>query len=286
MKYCIICGTDKHSKKIAVNKKFGWDVKYCKLCSLGYAYEDDNKIKNAYKRYYQNEYWHSREGKKNVYGNIIGQLIRTSGLKIIRFFRIYPLMAISHHEIIKKYSEKKRLLEIGPGLGYTLRYFHSKGFQVKAIEPDKVNASRINKYFGKMICANGDSEKIRIKDKFDIIYMCHSLEHIVSPLAFLKKIRDNMEKDSIIFVEVPNCENKKMMHSSAVENETHVYHYTKKSLKSVFEKSGFTILHSDVYDDKTKNVLFSIIKSIFQIPNYKTENRKTGMKLVLVAKKA
>lgn len=286
MKHCILCGNAKNSVRIATNKKFHWDVMYCKKCKLAYNYEDDAIIKKAYKKYYQKEYWHTQTGKSNIYNQNLKSKSVMTGIKFLRTLGISPLIAITHYEMMKKYVPKERLgrfLEIGPGEGYSLRFF-SKKYDVRSIEPDSINAKQINKYFGRKVCKSGDVETDSIEGTYDFIYMSHVFEHLVSPKKFLKKIHSHINNNGIIFIEVPNCESPTMMKSS-LDNETHTYHYTLESLRLIFEKEGFEVLVCNVYKSITDNALISIFKSIFHIPNYEKTYSKSGMKLVLIAKK-
>ncbi|HYD03361.1 MAG TPA: class I SAM-dependent methyltransferase [Alphaproteobacteria bacterium] len=299
MKYCIVCGSKKNSEKIGVNIKFGWDVLYCNKCKLAYGDEEDSKIKKRYTKYYTEEYWHSKEGKKNILGTdpeqqkmskaeaILSTKIIPAGIKFIRALGVKPLIAVSHHHMIKKYvrdDKKIKFLEIGPGEGYSLRYFN-KLYDISAIEPDKPNTKNINKYFGRKVCVSGDAETDKIAGKYDIVYMCHVFEHIVSPLKFLHNIKNNIKDDGILFIEVPNCEWPRMMQISALENETHTYHYKLEGINKLLKKAGYKILESGVYSATTNNPITTTFRSIFNIYSYKKMPLKQGIKIVVIAKK-
>jgi hypothetical protein len=283
MKHCILCGQSKSSVRIAVNKKFSWPVLYCKRCKLGYINENDARIKRAYKQYYCNEFWHSEKGRKNIMGSGLKQKAFHAGIKTIRLLGVHPLVAITHHDMVKKWFLSGRFLEIGPGEGHSLKYF-AKFYNVSAIEPDKINCLKINRRLGKRICMSGDVETCPIKGSFNIIYLSHVLEHLVYPLKFLEKIKSNMVSDAIIFVEVPNCENQAMMKISAEENETHTYHYTLESLRKLFKKAGFQILESGVYSEKTGSMAKALLSSLKKEPGYRKTQKGEGTKLVLIAK--
>jgi len=284
MKYCILCGKSNNSVKIASNDRFGWDVMYCKKCKLGYSYEDDKVIKNAYKKFYQQEYWHTNYGKSKIYDPNFKNRIVMAGIRVLRALGVSPLIAISHYDMMKKYAPRGSFIEIGPGEGYSLRFFNKK-YNIKAIEPDKINTTNINRYFKRRVCINGDIETDKIKGKYDVVYMSHVFEHLVSPLKFLHKIKNNMKDDGIIFIEVPNCECDKMMDSSASKNETHVYHFTLSSIRAVLKNEGFEILSSDVYNASTNNIFASTVRAMFYTPSYKKVPLKVGTKIVLIAKK-
>ncbi|MBN2459191.1 class I SAM-dependent methyltransferase [Candidatus Woesearchaeota archaeon] len=290
MKKCLLCGQSKYSAKIAYNNKFGWPVLYCKKCELGYTGEDDAKIKKAYKQYYSGEYWHSRKARKNITGTGLRQSVFRHGVKALRFMGVHPLIAISHHEMLKEWIRAQdkgsatRFLEIGPGEGHSLRYF-SNFYDVSAIEPDKKNCQKINKRLGKKACKAGDIETDPIKGKFDVIYLSHVFEHLVYPLRFLNTVKNNLAKGGIIFIEVPNCANPSMKKSSTMENETHTFHYTSESLRNIFTKAGLRIVDLGVYSPLTYNPAKATWRSIRRIPSYRKANDKEGMNIVMIAKR-
>jgi 2-polyprenyl-3-methyl-5-hydroxy-6-metoxy-1,4-benzoquinol methylase len=278
MKQCIICGKRRNSKKIDVNQVFGWDIMYCSKCKLGYPNDDDKKIKKAYTNFYKNDYWHTRTGERD-FTTLIDKLKRwvvESGIP--------PLINISHYDIMRRYVAKGKLLDIGAGQGDALRFFNSKGYDVKGIEPDRINCNRINRRFRRKICEAKDAEQDRITGKFDVIYLCHVLEHFVSPMQFLVKIRKNLSEQGILFVEVPNCENPVEMKRS-LSMESHVYHYTSQSLSGLFKKSGFRIVHLGIYNDVSPNLACSFFRALFQIPSYKTASSKRGRKIIVISKR-
>ncbi len=81
--------------------------------------------------------------------------------------------------------------------------------------------------------------------------MVHVLEHLVDPINSLIRIKKNMKLNSIFLYEVPNCENDEMLNASINENP-HVYHFTKKSLENIVKKAGFKIIKIDYFRPATK----------------------------------
>ena len=284
MKHCILCGKSNDSVRVASNKRFGLDAMYCKKCKLGYSYADDKRIKESYKKFYEEEFWHTAYGKSKIYTPDLKSRSIMAGIRILRALGVSPLIAITHYDMMKKYAPDGSLIEIGPGEGYSLRFFRKK-YDVRAMEPDRINTNKINRYFRSKVCISGDAETDDIKGKYDVVYMCHVFEHLISPLKFLGRIKKNMTADGIILVEVPNCEFDEMMQTSAAKNETHIYHYTLTSIRSLFKKAGFDVLESDVYDPSSNNIFTSTVRSILHIPSYKRAPLKSGIKIVLIARK-
>lgn len=146
-------------------------------------------------------------------------------------------------------KNKKRFFEIGSGAGQTICWFEEMGFSVIGIEPNKRSVELINKRLKNGHCITGFAEDISIDEKFDIIWMSHVFEHLLRPDLFLEKCKKNLEPDGIIFIEVPNCENKKNLQCSIDEPST--FHFSKQALEKLAKKIGYTVVKSDYFRSPT-----------------------------------
>ncbi len=54
-----------------------------------------------------------------------------------------------------------------------------------------------------------------------------------------------MEPDGIIFIEIPNCENKKILQCSIDEPST--FHFSKQALEKMAKKVGYRVIRSDYF---------------------------------------
>ncbi len=136
-----------------------------------------------------------------------------------------------------KLKPGKKLLEIGPGPGIALRMFEDIGLNVKGIEQNQKCVNFINEKLKNGKCNQGFFEDMEINEKFDVIWISHTLEHMPRPDDLLKKCGELLLKDGIIFVAVPNCDNSKILSDSILYNADS-FHYTKDTLKKIGENSG------------------------------------------------
>ena len=95
-------------------------------------------------------------------------------------------------------------------------------------------------------------EDFSTDEVFDVIWLSHVLEHIIEPIHFLNKIKNNLKKDGVIFIEVPNCEYEPMLQNS-IQKNPHLFHFTKNALSKLVENVGYKILSCDVFRPATKN---------------------------------
>lgn len=79
-------------------------------------------------------------------------------------------------------------------------------------------------------------------NKYDLIYMSHTLEHVDDPVGVLKKLRGALARDGSIYIEVPNIE---IIGDSTIVEEffinKHRYHFSVASLVNTIELSGLSV---------------------------------------------
>ena len=281
-KTCISCGSDKNIRLYQKKSFLGYPAYKCNKCGLYFFYSDDKKIERKCDEYYKNTYWNTlrrRWDEKRKFLNII--------IKILRKLKTEPLQQVWHYNIIKNHvpaEKSKKLLDIGCAKGAFMLFFSKKGFEVRGIEPDKNNARIVNRLFKKEVCINGLAEKVKILEKFDVIYLCHVFEHLIRPDLFLKKIKNNLNKGGIIFLEIPNCENKKILHNS-LNYHPHIYSFTLRSIRKLFENNDYKILNIGAYSEVHKNYIITFLLMLFRANNYKQVLGEKGERIIVLAKK-
>ncbi len=280
-KICISCSSDKNIKLYQKTSFLGYPVYMCGKCGLYFFYSDDKSIERKCNTYYKSKYWGTIRKKWNDKRKLINIII-----KILRKLKTEPLQQVWHYNIIKKYvaAEKPKLLDIGCAKGDFMLFFSKKGFDVRGIEPDSNNAKIVNNLFGKEVCINGLVEKVRIREKFDGVYLCHVFEHLIRPDLFLKKIKNNLNNDGIIFLEVPNCENSKILHNS-LNKHPHIYSFTLNSIRKLFENNSYKILKIGSYSEIHKNYFIMFLLMLFGANNYKQVPGEKAERIIVLAKK-
>lgn len=104
-----------------------------------------------------------------------------------------------------------------------------------AINRAKINFSDINFY-----CQ--DLESFKVNDKFDLIIMCHVLEHLNNPLNALKNILKHSHQKSYLFIEIPIIENAITNDITGMIGAQHLTHFSEHSIKNFLLKSGWKII--------------------------------------------
>lgn len=184
---------------------------------------------------------------KGVYA---GKLPKASFFKklwaMFNFFtNVESARSISQYDFIKPILKGNNMLEIGSGQGFTLKFFENKGFNVHGIEPSKEICEFINKKLKRGSCDVGKIENISIEKSFDLIIMSHVLEHLLNPREVLLRLKSNLNKDGILFIEVPNCISGNLLGS--INNSPHIQHFTKYSLTKLMKDIDFEVIAVDIF---------------------------------------
>lgn len=236
---CIICDgvLEDYSKTSNLNL----EVNYCKKCNFYITGNTKKEILDKISSLYKKDYWNERNSELSINSNYTDTDSQGKRRNWTSQF-LYT----------RKHITGKTILEIGVGAGQSIYWFENKGFHVTGIEPDKRNVSMINKMLKKGEVIESSVEDFVTEKTFDVIWMSHVLEHLIEPDQFLKKIKKNMKKNGIFFIEVPNCEYKPTLKSSIEENP-HLFHFTKKALIKMVEGIGYKIISCDVFRPATKS---------------------------------
>lgn len=142
---------------------------------------------------------------------------------------------------------ESRIMEIGCGSGATLIKLNEEGF---------INLSGIDPFLeDDIIYENAVAVRkatiYDLNEKYDLILMNHSFEHMPQPLKVFKKISQALEDSGGILIRMPVAGSFAWRQYGVnwvqIDAPRHFYIHTEKSLKILAENSGF-ILKNTVYD--------------------------------------
>ncbi len=141
----------------------------------------------------------------------------------------------THHE------NQGNLLDIGCGTGDFLVSAQANGWEVTGIEPSE-NAKKIAT--SKSINVFSNTKNIQ-QNRFDVITMWHVLEHIPNLEQQIAELKKLLKPDGTIFIAVPNYKSYDAKHYgrfwAAFDVPRHLWHFSKTSIKVLFEKHKMKI---------------------------------------------
>lgn len=255
---CIICENKTLTKifecKDELCSKDFFNIEKCNNC--GMIYTNPRPYEKEIKYYYISDNYISHNHGKNDIISKIYELIRNKSIK-------------RKHLIINKYFQQGNILDIGCGIGLFLNYFRKKRWNSFGVEPnEKAREIAKNNYnipiFEKL-------EEIENKDnKYEVITMWHSLEHIYRIDETLKKIVSLLAKDGILVIAIPNNQAydsvKYKEKWAAWDVPRHIYHFNNQTITALLEKYNMILIEKvpllyDAYyislqsEDKSKGII-------------------------------
>ena len=190
---------------------------YSICLNCGLMFIDDPVEESILEEIYNEDYWSDSNDDQDNLKKLSRQFCRSRGIASM---------------IRKKGCEPRNTLDIGGGLGgigLGIRYETNSAVSI-------VDRSLGARSHAKKLGFKSEktlSDYIDKKNCFDLVILCHSLEHFYDPISLINEIRNVTNAQSYIYIEVPNA---KWHPSAELFHETM---WTKRTLKKFMTLVGF-----------------------------------------------
>lgn len=170
-------------------------------------------------------------------------------------------------------SKKGKILDIGAGTGDFLLTAKNDGWNVIGVEPSE-RAKNIAKQKG--ISFVDEISELE-NNSFDVITMWHVLEHVPNLELQIQELKRLLKPTGTLIVAVPNFKSFDAKHYgefwAAFDVPIHFWHFSKKAIKSLFEKVDmklekvlpmkFDSFYVSLLSEKYKTGKMNFIKAFF-----------------------
>tara|TARA_B100000212_G_scaffold45845_1_gene29609 strand:+ start:26684 stop:27754 length:1071 start_codon:yes stop_codon:yes gene_type:complete len=199
---------------------------FCENC--GYISIDPD-YRLDFSKFYQEDYDFLLD-QKDLEPEFLGQSISSASVKFCK-------------DLILD-NEDKKLIDVGAGKGNILDAIHQEcpKIQKYGLEPSRSYLNLKEKKYLKKTYNEFLDPSLFNNQKFDFIITVGVLEHVDSPVDFLKDIKSIMSDDAVLVVEVPNFEKSKFDLLTA----DHFSKFTSRSIRNLFLKSNFEIIKQEI----------------------------------------
>ena len=232
IKNCPVCNKSnfsKHleSKDFSVSKE-SFVVVSCDTCDFHFTNprpSDENLGK-----YYISDHYISHNNTRRTLFEKIYQLVRRIAIN-------------GKFRLISTFFRSGRILDVGCGTGDFLNKCKSKNWETKGVEPSEIARNQaINNH---KLDVEESTDLSKLEGEFDIITMWHVLEHVPNLNETLVQFNQLLSKKGKIIIAVPNLESYDAKYYkeywAAYDLPIHLYHFSKKSICTLFEKHGFSL---------------------------------------------
>lgn len=187
--------------------------------------------KNELDSYYESQdYISHTDAKKTVVDRIYQQVRKYTIRK-----KLHLLSALN--------TSGKKLLDIGAGTGDFLLACKKDGWKIHGVEPNAKARSIADLKLNEPIAATTSAFK---GSYFDVITLWHVLEHLPDLKETIRNLSGMLKPDGSIVVAVPNHKSYDANYYgefwAAFDVPRHLWHFSRKSMKRLFEEEGMQIV--------------------------------------------
>lgn len=223
----------------------------CNQC--GFRFTNPRPAPNELGRYYESEDYISHTNQGN---NLVNNLYKLA--------RIYTIQEKS--KLVRKWSKKGNLLDIGCGTGEFINYNKQLNWTVSGVELNDKARAQAEKQLQQPLYSS--IEEVTTEKQFQAITLWHVLEHIADLEESSRRIKDMLAPKGMLFVAVPNCESYDAAYYdkywAAYDLPRHLYHFTQKSMEQWWQK----------FDMKVKGIMPMKLDAYYV--SMLSEKHKTG----------
>jgi len=223
---CNLCAAD---DSVVVARKFDLTIVRCRRCSLVYTNPRPpvDVIWSRYGReYFDQEYLPS-------WGVHAGQI---DAEELHR--RHLPTL-----ESIRPYRQTNWLLDVGAGAGLFLYAAQWDGWQVQGVEIASSGVEFARSRLGLDVIQGRMMEVDLPDDRYDVVMMQETIEHLLDPKAVLKEVHRVLRPGGILSITTPNFDSLtyKLVGQawSVLSPGEHLFYFTPRTLLAMLRETGF-----------------------------------------------
>lgn len=287
---CPICESNALKSHIELDDYFlskeAFTIVKCDDCGFLFTnpYPDLDRLGEYYK---SEEYISHSNTKKGLFSSLY------------QFVRSYTLR--KKFELIKRYTNKGSILDIGCATGEFLNVFKMAKWEAEGIEPDPDARNMAIDNYDLKVGEEQEIHNIESESK-DIITMWHVLEHVPNLNQRIKDLNRILKAEGTIFIAVPNYTSFDAeyygKHWAAYDVPRHLYHFSPESMAKLLAKhdlliqealpmkfdSFYVSLLSEEYKNGKKSFPKAFLKGLKS--NWKAGNTGNYSSLIYVIKKS
>lgn len=163
------------------------------------------------------------------------------------FLDVQRLHAEHLCRVFRRYARGPRLLDVGCGRGFLLHLAAAHGFEAYGVDGSAARLAELAPVFGRRLAqADAGADAPLPWGAFDVLAASHVLEHLEQPATLLRRARQALNDDGLLYVAVPEADSVQWRlfgrHWDAVSPVAHLHYFTRASLERLVGDCGFEVL--------------------------------------------
>jgi len=242
---CIVCGSVTGLPRFTKEGEDGaaFSLVSCARCGLEFLHP--RPTEEEISRYYEGSYFLTRTDRG--YDNYFADDTRREIERVIRL----NLKGVGFDRFEKKLTGKKRSLDIGCAAGYFVAHMKNRGWDAQGIDISRPCTDFAKKKLGLNVL-NGNYLETKYLEKFDLITLWATIEHLHHPELTLRKAFHDLAPGGMLIVST--CRQGGFSFSKYFNRKwrfynfpEHLYFFSLSGLKRIIRKKGFMVQKSFTY---------------------------------------
>jgi 2-polyprenyl-3-methyl-5-hydroxy-6-metoxy-1,4-benzoquinol methylase len=241
---CIICESKDYSFQFKKPSALGDEFTLVKCNNCGLKFLSQVPDEKEIAKYYQENYFKKRT--ERGYDNYFSGKIKN---EIERVFKL-NLADLGFFEFEARLIAGKRSLDIGCAAGYFVNYLKEREWHSSGIDISETCVQFAKK--SGLDVTRGDYLKINYDQKFDLITLWATIEHLHKPDIVLNKIYNDLKPEGMLYISTCRADGFNFMRLFGknwrfYNFPEHIYFFSQNTLGKLFKKYGFTIINYKTY---------------------------------------
>jgi 2-polyprenyl-3-methyl-5-hydroxy-6-metoxy-1,4-benzoquinol methylase len=155
------------------------------------------------------------------------------------------------HRIAAQLGDKlpggANVLEVGAGIGCTVRALHERGFAAEGIEPHGGFQRFAAQQLGAPVVRRS-LEDLPDQPRYQSILLVHVIEHLRSPRTALSRLHGLLREEGLLYVECPNLAGP-FATAERLFHYAHIHNFTPQTLRWMAGRCGFELVEQFAADE-------------------------------------
>jgi 2-polyprenyl-3-methyl-5-hydroxy-6-metoxy-1,4-benzoquinol methylase len=139
------------------------------------------------------------------------------------------------------------VLDVGPNVGTALALAAARGWVASGVEINAEAARYCRERHGLNVVAGKLESSDLTHEHFDLVLMLDVIEHLLDPLATLRRVRDLLKRQGLLMISTPDIAGwaSRLLQ---VKPEEHLFYFTPQTLTASLHAAGFRVECVESFD--------------------------------------